>query len=222
MDQFYWTFADEFSGYGETIAVIVAVVIGVVMLASMIQIAAYVLESIALFQIAKTRGINGYGWAWAPVGKAWVLGKIADQFLRKKSDRDMQLGKILLILELIYYGIAFLYGIVMEVFVFSTAFLGAGETFTVAVVLALVGIFLLMFAGAAAVTAVYYVALYQVYASCMPSKTVLLLILSAIFPTLGKAICLVAVHQKDEGFLEQIARDDRMIAQTNLSQTTEN
>lgn len=218
MGQFYWTFEDVFSGYGETVAVIVAVVIGVSMLVSMIQIAAYVLESIALFQIGKTRGIRGYGWAWAPIGKDWLLGKIADQFLRKKSDRDMQLGKTLLILELIYYGITFLYGIVMNVLMLTAIFTGAEEIFTAGAVLALVGIFLVMFAGAAALTAISYVALYQVYASCMPSKTVLLMILSAIFPTLGKAICLMAVHQKDEGFLEQIARDDRMIAQTNIPQ----
>ena len=48
--------------------------------ASIIQIAVYVFTSLALYTIAKRRGINHPWLSWIPVANVWILGSIADQY----------------------------------------------------------------------------------------------------------------------------------------------
>ena len=45
-----------------------------------LSIAAYVLQALGLYTIAKRRGISNPWLAWVPVAWVWVLGSISDQF----------------------------------------------------------------------------------------------------------------------------------------------
>ena len=65
---------------------------------SLISIAFYVLQAIALQSIAKNRGIEN-GWlAWIPVGNVYILGAIADDYNLKVRLKKTNFRKLLLYL----------------------------------------------------------------------------------------------------------------------------
>ena len=47
---------------------------------TLMGIAAYVLTALALYTIAKRRGLNHPWLAWIPVASAWILGSLSDQY----------------------------------------------------------------------------------------------------------------------------------------------
>lgn len=65
---------------------------------NLVSLAAYVLQAIGLYTIAKRRGIK-YAWlAWVPVGCVWILGSISDDFKARTTGRPRNKRKALVIL----------------------------------------------------------------------------------------------------------------------------
>lgn len=75
-----------------------------------VGIVAYILEALALYTIAKHRGIKKSGLAWIPVVNVWILGSLSDQYRyvtrrEVKNKRKWMLGlniaQILLVVALV-------------------------------------------------------------------------------------------------------------------------
>lgn len=69
-------------------------------LGNSLGIVAYILEALALYTIAKRRGIKKPWLAWIPVGNVWILGSLADQYRYVKKREVKNRRKWMLGLEL--------------------------------------------------------------------------------------------------------------------------
>ena len=63
---------------------------------SLISIATYVLTSLALYSIAKRRGIHKPWIAWIPIIQVWTLGCISDQYRQVALCETKNRRKVLL------------------------------------------------------------------------------------------------------------------------------
>ena len=70
-----------------------------------LNIATYVLGAIALYTLAKNRGLR-HGWlAWIPVASIWVLGSLSDQYRYLVKGEIRAKRKVLLILSILMSGL---------------------------------------------------------------------------------------------------------------------
>lgn len=154
----------------------------------LLGIACYVLTALALYVIARRRGIRRPWLAWIPVVNCWILGSLSDQYryvvrgeIRSKRKALLILGILTLILGIM---MAVLGATVLLQVIFGALRGVRDEQLVDAVMGALVGIagLALPLAGVAiAYAIVRYMALYDVYKSLDPHNCVLFLVLSILF-----------------------------------------
>lgn len=151
-------------------------------------IASYVLSSLALYTIAKRRGLNKPWLAWIPVVNVWILGSLSDQYRYVVKGENKSKRKVLLTLNIINS----LLGLVMAVVcvaallhIANTAIYGGMEENILreilGPVLGVVGLCLPMLGVSIAFCILYFMALYDVYKSLDPGNCVLFLVLSILF-----------------------------------------
>ena len=140
--------------------------------APLVSIAIYVFTALALYTIAKRRGIAAPWLAWVPVANLWVLGSISDQY-RYLTQGQMKHKRVtLLIWECV--SCAMIAGVVVSAFLAV-----AGES--VQAIVTLLSLVLVMLVVAIVYAVLYFMALYDVYASCDPQNAALYLVLSIFF-----------------------------------------
>lgn len=189
----------------ETLLIVLAVLIGVVLVAGIVAVVSYVLSSLSLYTIAKRREIRGAGWAWVPVvGIDWIIGKIADRYELRQTGREKKFARKLLVLSCIMWG--------MFIIVYAVTFVWIGimvgvelnggmvEEYLLPMFLSLYGVILVMTVIAMVTAIIEYVALFKVYESAMPRKAIGLLVCTMLFGALGLAICLTVIRNKDLGY----------------------
>lgn len=154
----------------------------------LLGIAAYVLSSMALYSIAKRRGLNNPWLAWVPVVNCWILGSLSDQYRYIVKGENKSKRKVLLTLNIINSCLCLVMivvAIVMTVNLVKIAMTGANEMAILSAVMGPVmgvaGLSLPVLGVAIAYAIVYYMALYDVYKSLDPSNCVMFLVLSIIF-----------------------------------------
>ena len=67
----------------------------------LLNVAAYVLTSLAFYTVAKRRGLSNPWLAWIPVANVWLLGSISDQYRYVVRGENRSRRKILLTLKVI-------------------------------------------------------------------------------------------------------------------------
>lgn len=168
-----------------------------------IGLAIYILNSLALYKIAKRRKIGCYGLAWLPVLNAWIIGSIADHYDYEVSDKRSNLRTLLLIMTFIMQilFVSLIVGIISlvatnivnnyyynsELNVLASIYVG---NIAIVVVMAVIGIVYAVF---------HYIALYKIYKSLKPQNAIMFLVLS-IFLRISPFL-LFAFRNKDEGFV---------------------
>lgn len=137
---------------------------------ALLGIASYVLSSMALYAMAKRRGLD-YPWmAWIPVVNCWLLGSLSDQYQYLVKRRHTYRRRTLLALDILKCILMVLVTVLAVVLTFQTAF---------NMVLArLLSCLALLAGGSLARAVVRYMALYDVYRSVDPQNAVLYLVLS--------------------------------------------
>lgn len=75
---------------------------------NLVSLAAYVLQAIGLYTIAKRRGIPHAWLAWVPVGCVWILGSISDDFKSRTTGRPHNKRKLLAALSVVLLVLSFL------------------------------------------------------------------------------------------------------------------
>lgn len=142
----------------------------------LLGIASWVLTAVAVYVIARRRGLSKTWMAWVPVLNVWLLGSLSDQYQYVVKRKNTSRRKWLLVLNLV---MPVLYGLVIG---FGVAAFMPGAYFGIswqdAMVAAGFALPLAIVAIAAAV--IRFVALFDVYRSLDPANAVLFLVLSIL------------------------------------------
>lgn len=155
--------------------------------------AAYVLQGIGLFTVAKRRGIEKPWLAWIPVADVWTLGCISDQYRYVNQGVDPKLRKKLLWLSIVFEALMIPYN-ALDTYETAVGEFAVGEMF--AVVFILIAIPTAVFGIMAVVH--QFKAIFDYFRSCTPNRATLYLLLS-IFVPLASPILVFLVRNKDLG-----------------------
>lgn len=141
--------------------------------APLLSLAIYVFTALALYTMARRRGIAAPWLAWIPVANLWLLGSLSDQYRYLTWGQVKHKRVVLLVLEIVTGALSgALVGCAVWVFAAN------GSTASLVTLLAAV---LLTGGTAIALGVVKLMALYDVYASCDPRNAALYLVLSIFF-----------------------------------------
>ena len=171
---------------------------------SILSIAAYVLTGLALYTMAKRRGIRNAWLSWVPVVNCWIVGCLSDQYRYVVKGEVKNKRKVLLVLNIISAVIALavvVVAVIMAVGAIQSA-VGPYEQEQLGSLLISLGMLLVLclpLVGIGiAIKVVYYMALYDIYTSCAPQNNVLYLVLSIIF-NVTEPFFLFLSRNRDDG-----------------------
>lgn len=171
----------------------------------LLSIASYVLTALALYTIARRRGLKNPWLAWIPVADCWLLGSLSDQYRYVVKGEHKSKRKILLFFRVL---IAIMWISLMGLLV-NLCFHAVGSVFwgtmsderifqilhqalnLLVVCLPLIGISI-------AYAVFRYMALYDIYKSLDPDNCVLFLVLSILFG-ITEPFFLFFSRNKDDG-----------------------
>ena len=173
--------------------------------ASLIQIAAYVLSSLALYTIAKRRGLNHAWLSWIPVANVWILGSIADQYRYVARGEIKSKRKVLLTLNIIsavLTAVLVCLCVGAVVGAFSGAIMGRHEDVIMRNLLGtlagMLGLMVPVLGVAIAAAIIRYMALYDLYSSCDPGNKTVFLVIGILFG-ITEPVFLFLCRNKDLG-----------------------
>lgn len=166
------------------------------------SIVTYVFSSLGTYTIAKRRELNHPWMAWVPVLNMWILGSISDQYRYVTQGKVRNKRKWLVGLYAAYIVIMIAAYVVMVVFTANMVSDSVGGVTDVSdavgFLIAFISIWLVLVGFIIAMCVVRYMALYDLYKSCMPDNAVLFLVLS-ILVSMTEPFFLFACRKKDEG-----------------------
>lgn len=155
---------------------------------TLLNIASYVLTSLALYTVATRRGI-GHAWlSWIPLLNVWIIGSLSDQYRYVVKGQYKSKRKWLLILKLLSLlcGIcAAVVGVGIALDVAGTVIYGIHDEALMRLfmgpVMGIAGLALPIIGLSIASTVVRFMALYDIYTSMDPDNSVMFLVLSILF-----------------------------------------
>lgn len=172
----------------------------------MIWLVFYVFESIAVYTLAKRRGIQYPGLAWVPVANMWIIGSLADDYMNVTELRKTKSRYFLLSLEAVSAVISILatvmslgFGLEMIREIFNEQSYEVGGYILGS--LSLLGMSCILWVLVIVRSVFLYIALYRIFKSCQPGNAVLYLLL-AIFVSVSLPFILFAIRNKDEGMFQ--------------------
>lgn len=153
----------------------------------LIGIATYVLGALALYTIAKRRGLNHPWLAWIPVASVWIVGSLSDQYRYVVNGENKSKRKVLLTLNIITFVLSIVI-VACAIVALVQAVVGAAGNVSedamlgmiLGPVLSVAGLALPLAGVAIAYAVVYYMALYDIFKSLDPNNCVLFLVLSIV------------------------------------------
>ncbi len=166
-------------------------------------IAAYVLTALAIYTIARRRGLRNPWLAWVPVANVWLLGSLSDQYQyvvrgENKSKRKWLLGlsilRCALTMAVVVLGMGMVFTVLTGYYSYESELVASiwGQ------VIALAGLSLPLAGVSIAYAVISFMALYDVYKSLDPANCVLFLVLSVLFG-ITKPFFLFFNRNKDGG-----------------------
>lgn len=154
----------------------------------LLSIAGYVLTALAMYTIARRRGLKNPWLAWIPVADCWLLGSLSDQYRYVVKGEHRSKRKILLFFRvLITIMWISLMGLLANLFfhAFGSMFWGSmndDQIFQILHQAMNLLVLCLPLIGISIAYAVFrYMALYDIYKSLDPENCVLFLVLSILF-----------------------------------------
>ena len=171
----------------------------------LVSIATYVLTALALYTIAKRRGLKNAWLAWIPVADCWLLGSLSDQYQYVVNGQHKSKRKILLLFRiLITIMWISLMGLLANLFfhAFGSILWGSMNDDQIFQILHqamnLLALCLPLVGASIAYAVFRYMALYDIYKSLDPANCVLFLVLSILFGV-TEPFFLFFSRNKDDG-----------------------
>lgn len=168
---------DAFAGAmgGTFLAVFLIIYFVGIFLSLAFSIACYVLHSLGLYTIAGRRGLRHKWLAWLPVGNAWLLGSISDQYQYLVKGKVKHCRRWLLFLNIVVLAIYFgSLGSTIGAMLFSD--------YAAAAIIQALGGWLVLIAVLMVFGVLRWMAYYNLFRSCQPSNAILYLLLSIFVP----------------------------------------
>ena len=170
-----------------------------------VSIVTYVFTAIALYSIAKRRGLKHAWLSWIPVANVWVLGSISDQYRYVTRGEIKSKRKTLLILNIIsaILGVVVvILCIVMMADLIGGAIVGRNMDRILKDVLAYVagmmGLLLPILGVSIAHAIIYYMALFDVFTSCDPENRTVFFVVGLLIG-ITRPVFLFICRNKDLG-----------------------
>lgn len=176
-------------GMEEVFEILGAILLGAFALVTVVMLVFYILRSLALYTIAKRRGLNNPWLAWIPVGKEWIVGSVSDQYQYVTQGKIQNRRKILLGLSLAAFGMGAVnsglslthtVAVAVDSFGIYTGSAGMGDLLVPAALMSLIS--LASSAVGIAQLVFRHMSMYDLYRSCNPKNCVVFLVLGIIFP----------------------------------------
>lgn len=171
---------------------------------SFVSLVVYVFSALALYTIAKRRGLKNSWLAWIPVGFEWLLGSVSDQYQYLVKERNTSRRKLLLGLSLINMVLGFVLAVVAVVMFVRLAVSAAMMTeaeiaqMVLGPVMTVLGIGLVLLVVSVVLIVVRCMSIYDLYRSCQPDTAVVFLVIGILIYGV-ESIFLMIVRNKDEG-----------------------
>lgn len=179
--------------------------IGQLLTSSLFSIASYVMTALALYTIARRRGLHKPWLAWIPVVDSWLLGSISDQYRYVAQGQTKSKRKWLLGLEIAVVAIAAVFfsicvSIIVQSIFSVVSYYDSDALLRSATgsLIAMVALVVPLAAVAIAKTVITYMALYDIYKSLDPANCVMYLVLSILIPV-TQPFFLLCNRNKDLG-----------------------
>lgn len=178
-----------------------AVYMATLLVAYILGIVSYVLQSVGFYSMAKRRGIHNPWLAWVPVGNVWILGSISDQYQyvakgnvrnRRKTLLGLMIAMLIISVLTVVALVAFFFGAVSNAGTLDSLSGGVGL-----LVAGFVG-YLALLAVSLTLLVFQHIALYDLYASSRPGGAVAFLVLGIFFSFLIPFF-VFACRKKDGG-----------------------
>ncbi|MDO5545138.1 MAG: hypothetical protein Q4F81_04860 [Eubacteriales bacterium] len=171
----------------------------------LLSIATYVLTALALYTIAKRRGLKNPWLAWIPIADCWLIGSLSDQYQYVVNGQHKSKRKLLLFFRILTAVMWFsLVGLLVSLCVHAVGSIMWGPTLDASLpsimhqaanllclCLPLIGISI-------AYAVLRYMALYDIYKSLDPANCVLFLVLNILFG-ITEPFFLFFSRDKDDG-----------------------
>lgn len=172
---------------------------------TLLAIASYVLTALALYTIARRRGLRNPWLAWIPVANSWLLGSLSDQY-RYVVKGEHKSKRIILLFFRILIAIMWisLFGLLIRLcfHAFDSIFwdtMSEERIFQILhQALNLLVVFLPLLGISIAYAVFRYMALYDLYKSLDPGNCVMFLVLSILFGV-TEPFFLFFSRNKDDG-----------------------
>lgn len=170
---------------------------------SLLGIASYVLTALALYTLARRRGIKNAWLSWIPVVNCWIIGSLSDQYRYVVKGEVKNKRKTLLILNIInaVLAVAMVVVVIVMAVVGIQSVMGGGDDLLGGIMGMVFGILALCLPSlgiSIATMVVRFMALYDIYTSSQPQNNVVFLVLSIIF-RITEPFFLFLCRDKDEG-----------------------
>ena len=189
-----------------TSGILVAIILVIVYLVfGALAFASYILTSLSLYTIGSRRLIKNSWLSWLPIGKEYILGKIAEEY-DAKNGINRKWGKIMLILSAIgnigfvVFFVVYFVSVIMAMSIGDTGI--NVEAFRHSALIGIVLSFLLAYVAAiiclTALQFLTYICYFKLFESTVTEKAVKYLLISLLVP-FGMPICLY--RAKDKGYM---------------------
>ena len=169
----------------------------------------YVLQSIALFTIAKNRGMKSAWCAWVTYANVWLLGSVSDLHDRERG-LNRHWGRILLITRILGSGLLLVSYLAFLAIAVVSVMMGSGEPNTTILVIGIICFYAMLFVSLllSSVSSVgAWICIYKIFDVIVPEKAVKYFIISLIVP-LGCAICLMCARKSMLGVPEELLPEE--------------
>lgn len=163
-------------------------------------IAAYVLQAIGMYAIAKRRNISNPIFAWIPVANIWLLGAIADHYDETVKGVKKKSRVILLCLEIATLIIAAIVSVISIIAIAMLVVENYSEAMLMGYTIIAVVLCIVIIAIAVVAVVFQYIAYYKLFKSCNPDNAVVYLVLS-IFISYALPIIIFISRKSDKGLL---------------------
>ena len=199
---YYNSFYNPYSG---ALDAVLGVLSSLVLASLLIAVVMFVFESIALYTLAKKRGIKNAFLAFIPVADSYILGKIYDDIsatMNKKTGYAVRM--------VVLASVALVSGVFACVFLGMSAVIGFAGGEAVMFIFMAVPFLLVQIGCTVALLIFTLISLYAVYKEYVPSNAVLFLVLSVIIPV-TMPFLLFSIRNKKSGY--QLWCEQRAAAQ---------
>ena len=200
----YYGDLEHFDGLLPMFAIFGSVILVAIILGSLFGFAVHVIRALAIYHIAKRRGLKNPWLAWIPVGQEWIIGSLSDQYQYLTHEKNRNRRKILLILSLTAMVIC--WGSTASGFSRIFYFLEAYGTHLpyediAEMIFPMTGTMLLgMISSCVGIAAFVFrqISMYDLYRSCDPKNAIPYLVFGILFSIL-EPIFLMILRNRDDG-----------------------